>query len=228
MIRVQIQDKGVVAYADECLFDECNGVSATVPLALSIVGPEQSVKAIRHACGLSLDRRPSLIIGNRNPISVRWIYRAQAQSAKLAPGVMHCVMTATNIPLVTSYKRSDEEAASDAEMASLVFMHDGMSEKEAVYRALRQTRSTPLMPLDSLVEAESACASNWVRTIGSVICRKNQNTWRLATPHPELTDSRWRAGLLKISTADLDKVVSTLMASGSLTFPSTEALAHAG
>lgn len=196
MLRIQIADTGIVAMCNELLYDDVNHYMAR-PLAMSVVGSEQAVRAIRAACCLGDDRRPCLEIGG---LSLQWTGKSKVSTCLLAPGVTHMIVV----------NQRDQD---DPDGERVVFTH-GQDFAECFYRALLTHRSTPIMPIDSQDPVERELVKTWIRRLVPMI-RKNPQYWRAAKT-PAGVDGTWAGGLLRIKSSDLDQIASTLVAGESL------------
>ena len=207
-----------VAYVPERYGGDCFQI-----MAMSIIGPEQAIRAVGAGCALDNLYQRTLISfrGDDRIIRGRWAWGWKNVEAKLiTPGAMHLVVTAT------SMKEAKGEGPE-----SIFVMPDGEKDEDlyrAIYGVLEAKFSTPLIPCDLIGQPpeEKAAGEEWRKWI----CQKivtDEDCWQPAMSHPAQPNRCWaRAGILTMTDEILDGIVAKLVRSGRISIPqlATEAV----
>lgn len=182
--------------------------------AMSIIGPEQSIRAIAAGCALdnAYARVELRIAGPNRIINAKWAGPWSCRAQALARGVMHMVA----IPTVSSLKELAEET-----LTQVCIGTDDADLRRVLYQRLLLCFPTPLIPLGMPGQpgAETAAAHLWCRHITNHIIG-DRALWTPLVGHPDQTDTAWRwAGVLHASVADIDSAVCAMVQSGQLRIP---------
>jgi hypothetical protein len=184
--------------------------------AMSILGPEQAVRAFAAGCSAEHEhsRHRILFRGKDAEYTGVWQGRWRPSARQVAGTHLHLVSL-----------HSDEEPDEYIKHPTYcVFAECGDSDAaiaEALYNRLIASYSTPLLPIGAPGQSddEREAAETWRRVITSQIMA-DPALFVNALPHPEQLYEKWtRAGVLKISQETLDAMVKKLTQNGSLPFP---------
>lgn len=169
--------------------------------ALSLIGPEQAVRAIAAGCCSreEKDRATLELRGPHTTVRAKFVGKWRPMAKKVGQSYLHLVALPEDSPAVIPENNTS--------FASLY---------KAIYAALLKRYTTPLIPfgITGQSSAEVECARKWC----SVICAEivsNTNHWGTLRGHPDQGFSDtipWaNAGLLKITQENLDALVSKLV-----------------
>ena len=181
--------------------------------AMSIVGPEQAIRAIAAGCALEhLHERTTLRFRGHtgDEISARWGPGWSCRAQQITQGAMHLVA----MPKVTVAKDVVGEVDEH-----LIIPNGDLG--RALYERLLLAYSTPLLPLDMPGQPphERAASYEWCAVITAAILQ-DETCWTELQSHPDQPDKTWHgAGLLRMPNEELDGLVGALVRSRHLTIP---------
>lgn len=192
---------------------------------MSIVGPEQSVRAIAAGCAQEKDfERPMLKFTGPGgeELRARWGSTWDPRARVLCSGVMHLV--ALPAFSITRDLQTDN-------VGTHVIIPKGNDGKppavedvyRAVYRRLLLAYTTPLCPIDlpGQPEAEAEIGEDWAMALGSRLVN-DDDFWRPLESHADQPYEGWKgAGLLTLAEVQLDEIVGEFVRSGQLVIPPT-------
>lgn len=188
--------------------------TATSIRAMSIIGPEQSIRAIAAGCALSnaYSRTELRIAGATRVVNGKWagpwICRAQA----LARGVMHLVA----IPTVSTLKELAEET-----LTQVCIGTDATDLRRVLYQRLLLCFPTPLIPLGMPGQpaSETAAGELWCQRLTGHIMA-DRSLWTPLVGHPDQKNKAWaHAGVLHATVAALDGAVCAMVQAGQIRVP---------
>lgn len=185
-------------------------------MAMSLIGPEQAIRAIAAGCALEHDYTRVILSfeANKRVITGRWDWSwPSVKALLLAPGALHLVAIGGSFT-----------AKGSKQAEHLVVPQDNTDESltAAIYDALLANYSTPLIPCDRTGQPafERLSGKLWRKWIVDAVTR-DSSCWTPCIPHPEQVDLSWvRSGVLSMSQARLDEIVGGLVRSRRLTIPS--------
>lgn len=220
-VGLSIPHAMVRVYADAILYADCESTGGYTarynqpdPIyAMSIIGPEQAIRAIgAGCCNKETYRRMRLSVvgdGGRSVVG-RWQGPWFTRAVMLTRGAMHMVA----MPEVAGSKLA---STSDHVIIATTQTKDEL--RRELYRRLCLCYSTPLIHLDHGDDEERKVAETWMRRLTDTIMQDGTKWARLKT-HPDQTDRAWSmAGRLSLTQETLDDMVSRLVRNGSLPFP---------
>lgn len=229
LLKVEtIGDKraAVRVYSDALMFRKAaaaydDGPAIHELMGMSIIGPEQSIRAIAAGCALVQGRTPLAFIGERRTLQAMWAWKWNASAVQLAPGAMHLVAIAQTKDIMNTAK---EPKKIGCEFVVIPPEPTPEALERHIYDLLLTHFSTPLIPAGrpGQPEWEKIVGRVWRKWVVSTILR-DPSQWTELLPHPEQPDKRWfRAGILTMRDEDLDKLVSGLVQRGRLIIPQPE------
>lgn len=211
----------VLAHCDAVLYHDPEGYYRTggtprfrAPrsiYAMSIIGPEQTIRAIAAGCALEeVHQRTELVFEGESGLRVsgRWAPAWGCQAKVLTHGIMHMVAMPT-------------QTHEGAERQNQVIIPPDGDTDRAIYQRLLTSFTTPLIPLGLPGQGieEIAAAREWCSTITGLIQSKT-DYWHPLDGHRDQDDTTWAgAGLLRITEIELDELVSGLVQRKRLTIP---------
>lgn len=213
----------IVVHADAILYEPHQFGSYTsrytMPgalYAISMIGPEQAVRAVAAGCALDTHQRIRLnVIGPvGHSVVVRWADRWRCRAVRLTGSTMHLVA----LPEVTV-----AGVVEDSQHHIIIAEGDNPTINDlqrAIYERLTLMYETPLIPLDQPGQSpnERRMAEAWCSILTEKIMA-SRSFVRLKG-HREQTNTSWSmAGRLNLGQGTLDAMVSNLVRSGGLPFP---------
>lgn len=226
-LRVQTDGMGKASlelYADAIMFRTSpKGGDIYDLLGMSIIAPEQAIRAVAAGCALEDPEKRTIITftsSRGRQVRCRWAWSWRVlQALQLMQGSMHMVAVADRHGIIEQLKGRVEKVVG----YQTLVIPPGQTEADleaAVYDVLLQY-STPLIPCDrpGQPEWEQRAGLVWRREVVAGVL-ENPSMWARVMPHPEQPDRRWSmAGVLTITDASLDAVVSRLVRNGHIKIP---------
>lgn len=218
----------VSVFADDVLYRDQGDGSRIY--AMSLIGQEQSIRVISGAIISAMNEstvQPVVVFSGPNTtVRGRWSIGWYARTAVLAePGQPRAVhLVATPPDNVRSIATRDENAP----QVIIAREPTTLALEEAIYRKLMLAYTTPIIPVDAPGQptAESEAGRAWRKEIVAEILRSH---WIKLRTHPDQHGSKWGyAGLLNLTQAHLDALVSNLVRRKRLTIPSRKEIACVG
>lgn len=220
MLRVISRDKGrtgVRVHADAVLFTRPDYGRVMEVHAMSLLGGEQSIRAIGAGCSAEHDAQRCTLdfYSGETVLNGRWVGRWNHQSIRLTTGVMHMVA----MPAVSA---TMDVAAEGTMSGHVVIAPSAEQLRREIYRRLLLAYSTPLLPIEmpGQSDEERRHAEIWAVRVVDAVMNLGAPTWRPLTLHPDSLDRTWEhAGVLSIGPEKLDKIVADLVKFGSINIP---------
>jgi hypothetical protein len=190
--------------------------------AMSIIGPEQTLRAIAAGCAFA-QKHERTLLEFRGPsgkvVRAKWGWSWSCRATRLAGSTMHMVA----MPELTV---ADDLSGKEVEHVIIPKGKDGQPAtredlEAAIYNRLLLCYSTPLLPLGipGQPPAEAEAARAWCRLLVEQIITDSA-AWKPLRLHPEQHDRTWEhAGVLRIRPEALDKLVSGMVARRLLKIP---------
>ena len=181
--------------------------------AMSIVGPEQAVRAVQSGCAQEkIYDRPILRFRGHtgHEIKGRWAGGWNCRAHHLTDGAMHMVA----IPKVTVAREIVGE-----EVEHLIIPENDLA--RAVYERLMLAFSTPILPLSLPGQPtfEREASYEWCAVVTAAIL-EDEMYWKPLRIHPDQPDQTWTdAGILRMTDKTLDRLISALIKARRLTIP---------
>lgn len=200
----------VMCYASAVLYEKGYYSGGNI-LAMSLIGPEQVMRAVAAACANPrVHERPVISFrGERRVVQGKWDGKWTAKSQVLSPGAMHMVA-------MPEWSKSDTMTSSHRHVIIPQAPTTG-SLFDAVYDRLMTAYTTPLVPRMQHGGLE------WRDVIVREIVRDSRR-WRQLLTHPEQTDTAWsKCGVLTLTDLDLDRLTTGLVKNGTITVPERKA-----
>jgi hypothetical protein len=215
----------VRAYADAVLFrNNPSNVNMHEILGMSVIGPEQSIRAIAAGCALKdPKRRVTLRFMDENGkriVSGRWPWRWNVlQSMQLVEGAMHMVALADAF-----YESIGPKNAQIVQSHRVIVPPENTaaSLEREIYRTLLAHYTTPLIPVEGDAQPawEDKAGRAWRKAVVAEILSPANDLWTRLLPHPDQTYKGWElAGVLTLTDPKLDKLVSDLLRTRRITIP---------
>lgn len=182
--------------------------------AMSLIGPEQSIRAIGAGCSVQPEYQRTEIEfrGTNKVIKGRWAWRWGCRAVRLAGSMLHMVAM-PEVTIAQDVSGKEPQHVIIAEPATPGAATTELDLSRAVYQRLMLCYSTPLIPLDlpGQPEHERAAAQTWCRVLVEQVMA-DTSLWQQLRSHPDQTDKTWEhAGVLTMSQNHLDDLVGELM-----------------